>query len=227
MRRAIVISCILLGSVGGSVAAQEVSKEVQPAPVRFQPKNFSSLYGMEGFSDALLSMHFKLYEGYVKNTNLLREQLSSLVEQGKDRSPEYAGLKRMFGWEYDGMRLHEYYFGNLGGKGKINSDSAMYRRIIQEFGSYAKWQQDFISTGMMRGIGWVILYLDKQTDTLTNTWINEHDLGHLAGNQPLLVMDVFEHAYMPEYGLDRNKYIQAFFQNVDWEVVGKRFNGEK
>jgi Fe-Mn family superoxide dismutase len=77
---------------------------------------------------------------------------------------------------------------------------------------------------MMRGIGWVILYLDCQTGKLFNTWINEHDLGHLSGGEPLLVMDVFEHAYITQYGLERDKYIQAFFENVDWSVVSQRYS---
>lgn len=215
-------------ALAGAPLHAEAGTGTSVVPInQFKAKNFSQIYGMEGFSDQLLSMHFKLYEGYVKNTNLLQDKLTELVSQGRDRTPEYAGLKRMFGWEFDGMRLHEYYFGNLGGKGKVNSDSPIYRKIIQEFESYAKWKQDFVATGMMRGIGWVILYFDDKTGRLTNTWINEHDLGHLTGNAPLLVMDVFEHAYITEYGLDRNKYIQVFFQNIDWDEVNKRFTEAK
>ncbi len=189
----------------------------------YAAKDFTNLYGMDGFSKDLLSMHFKLYAGYVKNTNTLRQKLAQMSADGKDTSLDFSGLKRMYGWEYDGMRLHEYYFENLGGKGSLSSKTDLYKALANQFGSYEKWKKDFEATGSIRGIGWAILYLDLRTGKLTNAWINEHDLGHLAGATPLLVMDVFEHAYITEYGLDRGKYIEAFFKNINWDVVQKRF----
>lgn len=199
-------------------------KPAQPAAYQtYVAKDFNHLKGIKGFSDALLTMHFKLYEGYVKNANLLYTQLQDMGRNGKDRSPEYAGLKRMYGWEFDGMRLHEYYFGNLGGDGKPNPSGALYQKIVKQFGSYDNWKKDFISTGMIRGIGWAILYEDPLSGNIVNTWINEHDLGHLAGGKPLVVMDVFEHAYITEYGLNREQYIQAFFDNLSWDVAEERY----
>ncbi len=190
----------------------------------FKAEDFSYLIGMPGFSDTALHMHFKLYQGYVTNVNLILDLLAQYAADGKDRTPPYAELKRRLMWEYDGMRLHEYYFSNLGGKESLlNTESPLYQRILQDFGSYEKWKTDFISTGMMRGIGWSVLYLDPVTGRLVNAWINEHDLGHLAGGKPILIMDVFEHAYFPDYGLDRQKYIDAFFKNIDWSVVAKRY----
>lgn len=198
-------------------------KPTNQALQEFTPKDFSHLLGMPGFSDKLLNMHFKLYQGYVSNTNILNQLLKEKASSGKDRSPEYAGLKRIFGWEFDGMRLHEYYFGNLGGDGSLQEDSPLYKAIVQQFGSFENWKKDFIATGLIRGIGWAILYQDPQSSKLVNVWINEHDLGHLAGGTPILVMDVFEHAYMPDYGLDRAKYIDAFFKNIDWNAASLRF----
>ena len=122
------------------------------------------------------------------------------------------------------MRLHEFYFDNLGGKDALDKSAPLYQRIAKDFGSYDAWKKNFIATGLIRGIGWVILYRDPQTGRLFNTWINEHHVGHLAGGAPLLVMDVFEHAYITQYGLDRAKYISAFFDNIDWAKVGKRYN---
>ena len=88
---------------------------------QYAPKNFDHLIGnTPGFSDDLLKMHFKLYQGYVTNTNKLIGLIRELDEKGNNRGPEFAGLKRMFGWEFDGMRLHEYYFENLGGKNPLN-----------------------------------------------------------------------------------------------------------
>ena len=192
------------------------------AQAEFQPKDYSYLYGMQGFSDALLKMHFQLYQGYVKNTNLLLARLRELEMQDKDLTLDYGALKRRLGWEFDGMRLHELYFENLGGKEGLDKSSPLYQRIFKDFGSFESWKKSFIATGMMRGIGWVVLYRDPISNRLFNTWINEHDLGHLAGGVPLLVMDVFEHAYITQYGLDKGKYIQAFFDNIQWEKVEKR-----
>ena len=179
--------------------------------LQYEARDFSNLQGMEGFSETLLNNHFTLYQNYVKNTNLLLEKLEALVQEGKDRTPEYAELKRRFGFEWDGMRLHEYYFDNLGGKGSLDPGSALYKRIEQGFGSLDAWKKDFVSTGSMRGIGWVILYEDPTSGGLLNCWINEHEVNHLAGCAPILVMDVFEHAFMTDYGLNKAAYIEAFF----------------
>jgi Fe-Mn family superoxide dismutase len=188
----------------------------------YQAKDYARLTGTPGFSDTLLNNHFKLYQGYVKNVNTLLERLKALLSEGKDRVPEYAELKRRFGWEFNGMRLHEYYFENLGGKKPLDGKSALYKKISADFGAYDAWQQDFVSTGVMRGIGWVILYQDMQNGRLFNAWINEHDAGHLSGGKPLLVMDVFEHAFITDYQLDRAKYINVFFNAIDWETVQGR-----
>jgi len=190
--------------------------------VSYQAKDYSHLSGSAGFSDTLLNNHFKLYQGYVKNTDLLLEKLNAMLSEGKDASPEYAELKRRFGWEFNGMRLHEYYFGNLGGKASPDEKSALYKKISEGFGSFELWKQDFISLGKMRGIGWVILYMDEQSQKLINVWINEHDGGHLSGAKPILVMDVFEHAYITDYQLERAKYIETFFNNINWKEVSQR-----
>ena len=193
------------------------------SPKPYIAQDYSRLIGMPQFSDQLLQMHFKLYEGYVKNANELLQRLQSLNKEGKGSSYEYGALKRRFGWEYDGMRLHELYFGNLGGSGVAMKKSPFYTELSTQFGSFDAWKRDFIATGSMRGIGWAILYYDKIQGRLINTWINVHDVGHLAGGAPLLIMDVFEHAFMPQFGLDRAKYIDAFFANIDWNVVEERF----
>lgn len=208
--------CVLVFSM-----ASLSSIENQPA---YQARDFSFLLEMEGFTKSLLSMHFQLYQGYVKNTNFLLDRLKEMNSQGKSDSYEFAALKRRLGWEWDGMRLHEFYFENLGGKEALSQDSSLYKKIAADFGSFEAWKKDFAGTGMARGIGWVILYCDPLSGKLINTWINEHDLGHLAGAAPLLVMDVFEHAYITQWGLDRKKYIDAFFANINWKIVSERYN---
>jgi len=188
----------------------------------YKAKDYSYLIGMSGFSEALLKNHFTLYQGYVANTNKLLETLDNMLKEEKAGSPEYAELKRRLGWEWNGVRLHEYYFENFGGNGIFSGDGKLAKLINDSFGSFENWMKDFKATGTMRGIGWVILYQDLFTGKLINFWINEHDMGHPAGGNPLLVMDVFEHAFMLDYGLKRADYIEAFFRNINWQEVEKR-----
>jgi Fe-Mn family superoxide dismutase len=185
-------------------------------------KDFGALLGMAGFSEALLKNHFTLYGGYVTNTNKVLDTLAQMLKDGKTGTPEYAELKRRLGWEWDGMRLHELYFGNLGGKAGIDAAGKLAGRLMAEFGSLEAWERDFRATGAMRGIGWVVLYLDPSSGRMFNCWINEHDVAHPAGCTPLLVCDVFEHAYMTDYGIKRADYIEAFFKNIDWTAVEAR-----
>lgn len=190
----------------------------------YQAQDYSRLLGMEGLSDQLLNNHFTLYQGYVKNTNTLLEKLDSMLKADQVTSPEYAELSRRFGWEFNGMRLHEYYFENISKTPAAHdASSPLMQKMVAEFGSHEMWEKDFRAVGAMRGIGWTVLYYDPQGDKLLNVWINEHDVGHLAGCVPLLVMDVFEHAFMIDYGLKRADYIAAFFKAIDWAVVEKRF----
>jgi len=144
-----------------------------------------------------------------------------MLKDGKTGAPEYAELKRRMGFEFNGMRLHELYFDNLGGKTLSNVESKFTQKSRRVFGSYEAWEVDFKAVGAMRGIGWVVLYEDWNGQ-LFNQWINEHETGHLAGCTPVLVMDVFEHAYMLDYQLKRADYITAFFKNINWENVEKR-----
>jgi Fe-Mn family superoxide dismutase len=194
-------------------------KEVDMA---YAAKDYSRLIGMSGFSETLLKNHFTLYQGYVTNTNKLLDTLDGLLKEGKTATPEYAEMTRRFGWEFDGMRLHEYYFENLGGHAGVKRDGPLGQRLAQAFGSYENWEKDFKAVGAMRGIGWAVLYQDPQSGNLLNVWINEHDTGHLAGCKPILIMDVFEHAFMIDYGLKRADYIGTFFNNIDWAAVEAR-----
>jgi Fe-Mn family superoxide dismutase len=188
----------------------------------YAAKDYAKLIGMEGFSETLLKNHFTLYQGYVTNTNKLLDTLSQMVKEDKSGSPEYAELKRRLGWEFNGMRLHEYYFENLGAKGGIDKNGKLAKKLAESFGSYEAWEKDFRATGAMRGIGWVGLYQDTAANRLMNFWINEHDVSHPAGCNPLLIMDVFEHAFMLDYGLKRADYIEAFFKNINGAAVESR-----
>lgn len=188
----------------------------------YEARNYDDLLGTEGFSDRLLKNHFALYQGYVANTNKLADILTQMTKEGKSATPEYAELKRRFGWEFNGMKLHQKYFGNMVKGGKPLIEGELKQQLVADFGSVENWEKDFRATGAMRGIGWVILYFDKCQKRLFNVWVNEHDAGHLAGAKPLLVMDVFEHAFMVDYDLKRADYINAFFKAIHWGKVEER-----
>jgi len=201
------------------IALARTEKE---ATMTYHARDYHQLLGMEGFSDTLLKNHFTLYQGYVTHTNKWMDALHQLLKEGKTGTPEYAELKRRFGWEFNGMRLHEYYFENLGGKDSINNTGKLYQKLVESFGSYERWEKDFKATGAMRGIGWAILYQDVLSGKFFNFWIHEHDVGHPSGGMPILIMDLFEHAFMIDYGLKRADYIEAFFKNINWTAVEKR-----
>jgi len=188
----------------------------------YTAKDYARLIGIEGFSEILLKNHFTLYQGYVTNTNKVIDILAQMLRDDKAGTPEFAELKRRLGWEFNGMRLHEYYFENLGGKSPINRNGRLAKKMAEDFGSYEAWEKDFKATGAMRGIGWVALYQDITNGKLMNFWINEHDVAHPAGCNPVLIMDVFEHAFMLDYGLKKADYIGAFFKNIDWAAVEAR-----
>ncbi|MFZ3207458.1 MAG: Fe-Mn family superoxide dismutase [Geobacteraceae bacterium] len=188
----------------------------------YSARDYAKLIGMPGFSETLLKNHFTLYQGYVTNTNKSLDILEQMLKEGKTATPEYAELKRRLGWEFNGMRLHEFYFENLGGNAPLAADGKLARKMAESFGGAETWEKDFRATGAMRGIGWAILYQDTVNDRLINFWVNEHDVGHPAGCTPVLIMDIFEHAFMIDYGLKRADYINAFFSNIDWKVVESR-----
>ena len=188
----------------------------------YNAKDYSSLIGLKGFSETLLKNHFTLYQGYVTNTNKSADTLSQMLKEAKTSTAEFAELKRRFGWEFNGMRLHELYFDNLRGSGGIDKTGKLAGKMEKDFGGVDAWEKDFKACGTMRGIGWVVLYYDVVGDRLFNSWINEHDVSHLAGCSPILIMDVFEHAYFTDYQLKRADYIEAFFANINWQAVVSR-----
>ena len=194
-------------------------------PYRAQDFDLSKL---DGISDRTLEMHFKLYAGYVKETNRLDELIAEYLaddEVDQEEQPAYSELNRRRGFEYNGMVLHELYFGNLkkGGADDPPSSAPFARAAADTFGSFERWKTDFTGIGKMRGVGWAICSQDPDSGRLTNHWVTLHEVGNVAGFRPLLVMDVWEHAFLLDYKpAERPKYIEAFFRNVDWRAVGSR-----
>ncbi len=192
----------------------------------YQAMDFNYLLGMPGFSDTLLRNHMTLYQGYLNQTNKIMETCARMGAERQGESFEHNEAHRRLGFEFDGMRLHEYYFRNLGGTGDSNQAPDLKRFIDAQFGGFSTWERDFRTVGMTRGVGWAILYQDTMTGQLINFWINEHQNGHAAGCNPILVMDVWEHAYMLDYGLKKVDYIDSFFRNINWPQAQARLNFE-
>ena len=188
-----------------------------------------NLSSLNGISDETLEMHFKLYEGYVKETNNLTTRINEFIADGKvdqEELPAYSELTRRLGFEYNGMVLHEYYFDNLksgGGSGDPAQSTEFVKSAESAFASYDIWKADFVGIGKMRGVGWAICYQNPSNGRLSNHWITLHETGNVAGFTPILVMDVWEHAYLLDYKpAERPKYIEAFFSNINWDTVEGR-----
>lgn len=185
-----------------------------------EAKTFDHLQGLDGISQEQLDAHYKLYNGYVTNVNKLFENLDKLPIG----SQEWNEVKRRFGFEINGVVLHELYFGNMKPNGgELPDGSRLMAAINDSYGSYDKWLEDFKTTGKMRGIGWVITYQCSCTGRLFNTWVSDHENGHPAGFKPILVMDVWEHAFTVDYApTAKGSYIDAFFKNIDWAAAESR-----
>lgn len=179
---------------------------------------------LEGISENLIAQHWALYEGYVRNVNILREKLDALAAKG-DFGPEFAELNRRLGFEFNGMALHERYFAILkSGQPALAEGSELMKQLKKRFGGFDAWRKEFAAMGKMRGVGWVVLYYDPTADVVTNHWITLHEEGNPAGCAPVVTMDVWEHAYILDQGAaGRGNYIEAFFKNVDWAKVEADF----
>jgi len=196
------------------------------ADKKYTPKTFPQLKGLKGISDGLLETHLKLYEGYVNRTNKLTETLLGLAKekQAAGSNPAYAEMSRRMGFEYNGMILHEYYFSNLkSGAGDAGPSGKLKAALEASFTSYDIWLADFKAIATMPGIGWAITYQNPENGWLSNHWVTLHEEGNPAGFKPVLVMDAWEHAFVPDYKAnERAKYVDAYFSNIDWAAVESR-----
>lgn len=178
-----------------------------------------------GISEKNIEEHLKLYKGYVNNTNLILNKISELKSDPVENAFILGELQRRFGFEFDGMRNHEYFFTLFeGGAKEITKDGNLYKAIEKEWGSFENFLTHFKFIATTRGIGWVILYYDKHSGKLINHWVDEHHLGQLTGLSPVLALDMWEHAFVYDYPTsEKKKYIDAFFENVNWGVVENNY----
>lgn len=178
---------------------------------------------LKGISAKNIEEHLKLYAGYVKNANLIMDKMAEL-DSAKD-AYICGELFRRFSFEYNGMRNHEIYFSSLsGGSKSLNKESLLGKRLLELFGSIEKFTTEFTNLALTRGVGWAILWHEKKDDRFLASWVDEQHLGQLQGCTPILALDMWEHAYVYDYPTsEKKKYVEAFFENLNWEVIEGNF----
>lgn len=188
----------------------------------FTPRTFN-IPELKGISAKTIEEHTKLYQGYVKHTNLIIEKIAELSKDTEANVYALGEIQRRFGFEFDGMKNHEYYFEQFEG-GANQNISSLKTAIEEEWGSFDAWLARFKAIAMTRGIGWALLSYDKTNDRLINYWVDEQHLGQLNSTDIILALDMWEHSYMLDVApSEKKKYVEAFFENLNWEVVEKRF----
>ena len=200
--------------------------------MQYSAKTFD-LPVLKGISEKQVKVHLALYEGYVKHVNLIAETLKGYAAYGDKASEgdKYAimELRRRFAFEFDGMRMHEYYFEQLEGKATApNQDSALVLAAAKKYGSTEKFVAHIKEVAGTRGIGWVVVYYDLRGNVLHTVFVGNHEIGQLAGLPVILALDLWEHAYMVDYvPAEKKTYVDAFFDNVNWGVIEERFEKVK
>ncbi len=191
----------------------------------YQPKAFN-LPVLTGLSEKQIKVHLGLYEGYVKHANLIAEKLGAVRAGTLELDPyPVAELRRRFAFEFDGMRMHEYYFEQLETVGSMQKAEGGLAKMAKEKYGDAGLEGHVKEVAGTRGIGWVIVYYDAVGKTLHTVFVGDHEIGQLAGLPILLALDMWEHAFMVDYvPADKKNYVDAFFANLNWSVVEKRYD---
>lgn len=190
----------------------------------YTPKTFT-ISGLHGISAKNIEEHLKLYAGYVKHANLILEKIGEYVADSEKNAYVLGELQRRFSFEFNGMRNHELYFGQLeNGPAPLPADSQLKATIEKQASSFEVWLAGFKAVALTRGIGWAVLSWDPEANQLTHGWVDEQHLGHLIGLTPILVIDMWEHAFVADYQPSGKKqYIEDYFSNINWQVIEERF----
>jgi superoxide dismutase, Fe-Mn family len=180
---------------------------------------------LKGISKKAVEEHLKLYAGYVKFANLVQDKIKEYSADSEKNAYVLGELQRRFSFEFNGMRNHEYYFMSLAdGAQALPADSKLKAQIEKQWGSFDGWLASFKAIAMTRGVGWAMLYWDKEMKQLTHAWVDEQHLGQLNSTQLVLGLDMWEHAFFMDYGTNKKGYVDAFFENLNWEVIEKFFD---
>lgn len=178
---------------------------------------------VEGISKETMSNHLGLYQGYVKHVNIIQETIAELSADVAENAYAIGELQRRLGFEFCGMRNHEYYFSQFEGGSRALPASRLKTMIESQWGSFDVWLTGFMQIAKARGVGWAMLYFDPKTNQLVQTWVDEQHIGQLVDVDIILALDMWEHAYLMDYGSpDKGKYVDAFFAALNWEVVALR-----
>lgn len=183
----------------------------------YEAKTFT-IPKLEGISEETIKLHLGLYAGYVKHTNYIQEELQNIHD-----SYAKAEMQRRLGFEFGGMKNHEYYFTQFEGGAKECPEGTFASMIDTQFGSHDAFIAHMKDIASTRGVGWAMCYIDRTVDALVTTWVDEQHQGQLADVDIILALDMWEHSYMRDYlPADKGGYVDAFFKNLNWEVVAAR-----
>lgn len=190
----------------------------------YSPKTFT-FGALDGISQKQLDVHIKLYEGYVKFLNTLDDVQTDLIKDNEKNTYALSEVTRRIGFEFNGMRMHEHYFNQWEGPSTpLGAGTPLGDALIVQYGSLDLWMARFRGVAMMRGIGWAVLSYDHVGKHFINHFVADHELGQLGNTTPILVLDMWEHAYMVDYvPAEKVKYVDAFFKNLNGSVVDNRF----
>lgn len=192
--------------------------------MQYEAQKFT-LPTLEGISEKSVEEHLGLYTGYVKNFNAISSMLGEYAKDSEKNAHALSELIRRRSFEFGGMRLHELYFSQFeGGSTALTAGSPLEKLVITEYHEVENFVMMFRAIAMMRGPGWAILYYDPVGKTLLTGFSGEQHQGHFATLPVLLALDVWEHAFLLDYGAQgKGTYIDAFMKNLNWVVVEKRF----
>lgn len=177
-----------------------------------------------GLSKEQVALHIGLYEGYVKHVNLLMQQMTSLAKSEQDFSYALSELRRRLGFEWNGMRLHELYFGALEkGPTTLTADTKLYKALSAQYGGLSDWL-DIFKKVSARGPGWALLNYDPEARHFFHTWVADHEVGQLATLPVIVALDHWEHAYLVDYKpSEKALYVDAYLTALNWDTLAERF----
>ncbi|USN89212.1 MAG: superoxide dismutase [Candidatus Nomurabacteria bacterium] len=190
--------------------------------MKYEPLTFT-IPKLDGISEDTINNHLGLYQGYVKHVNLIQDKIAAYSNDPENNAFAIAEMQRRLGFEFGGMRNHEYYFAQFEEGAKPLPEGSLKHKLEEQWGSVDNWLARFKEIAKTRGVGWTMLYHDPHTDQLVQTWVDEQHMGQLADLDIILALDMWEHSYMRDYvSGDKGKYIDAFFKNLNWEVISGR-----
>lgn len=188
----------------------------------YKEKNFE-IPELKGISTKNIEEHKKLYAGYIKNANTVLEKIE-IYKGDETKVYELAELYRQFSFEFNGIRNHEVYFKLLTGSKDIDTNSKLYKAIVEKFNSFENFKSNLIELALTRGIGWAMLSIDNESKDLILHWLDEQHLGQLQNTKVIVALDMWEHSYVADYQPSGKKqYVLDFLENINWDVASDRF----